>query len=61
MSWNDKRHELTIGERQGSYPEMLKTRNFRVVIVGDGAGLGLDNEKHSLNVRYDGSKIKVKF
>lgn len=61
MSWNDKRHELTIGERQGSYPEMLKTRNFRVVIVGDGAGLGLDNEKHSLDVRYDGSKIKVKF
>lgn len=60
MKWDDKRRELTICERQGRYPEMLKERNFRLAVVGGDVGLGLDNENSSVSVRYDGKKIKVK-
>ncbi|MDE6339427.1 MAG: DUF5110 domain-containing protein [Muribaculaceae bacterium] len=35
--WDDKNRKLTIGEREGSYPGMLKKRNFRVRIVGEDA------------------------
>lgn len=59
MKWDDKLRRLTICERQGSFPEMLKDRKFRLVLVGDGAGLGLDNENHSVSVKYDGRKIDV--
>lgn len=59
MTWNDKRRELTIHDRQGNFPEMLKDRVFRVVLVGEGAGLGLDNESAGTAVRYTGSAIKV--
>jgi len=59
MTWNDKRRELTIHDRQGNFPEMLKDRVFRVILVGEGAGLGLDNESAGTEVRYTGSAIKV--
>ncbi|MBR2127715.1 MAG: DUF5110 domain-containing protein, partial [Bacteroidales bacterium] len=59
MTWNDKRRELTIHDRQGNFPEMLKDRVFRVILVGEGAGLGLDNESAGTEVRYNGSRIKV--
>lgn len=59
MKWDDKLRRLTICERQGSFPEMLKDRSFRLVLVGDGAGLGLDNENHTVSVKYDGRKVEV--
>jgi alpha-D-xyloside xylohydrolase len=34
FSWNDKTRELTIGERQGEYPGMLKNRRFSLVLPG---------------------------
>lgn len=60
MSWNDKRHELTVHAREGGFPEMIGKRCFRVVLVGENAGLGLDNEGYDVRVDYDGSEIKIK-
>ncbi len=58
--WNDKRHELTVHAREGGFPEMIGKRCFRVVLVGENAGLGLDNERYDVRVDYDGSEIKIK-
>ena len=35
LTWNDAAGTLTLGARAGDYPGMPKTREFRVVIVGD--------------------------
>ena len=60
MKWDDGSRKLTICGREGSYPEMLTNRIFRVVVVGDGMGLGLDNENYTVRVEYDGRQIDVK-
>jgi len=49
FSWDDRNRVLKIGERQGSYPGMLKTRVFRV-----NAG------KKTRAVKYSGSEVYVK-
>jgi alpha-D-xyloside xylohydrolase len=38
--YNDKRHELQIGDTKGDFPGRLKKRVFNVVLVGDGLGTG---------------------
>ena len=50
MTWNDKQRTLTIGDRQGSYPGMLQSRQFTVVFP-DGS---------SQTVSYDGKETVVK-
>ncbi len=40
--WNDAQHKLTIGQRQGTFPGMLESRTFRMVIVNQGKGKGLE-------------------
>ena len=49
FEWNDKTATLTIGERKGSYPGMLKTRKFTVALP-DGTMKTVD---------YDGQPVKV--
>ena len=48
--WNDRARTLTIGERQGSYPGMLATRQFTIVLP-DG---------QSQTVSYQGQETTVK-
>ncbi len=38
MRWNDARSELEIGQRQGSFDGMLRTRQFVLHKVRPGAG-----------------------
>ena len=52
MAWSDKDRQLTIHSRQGSYDGMLQNRNFRIVVVDNLKGLGLDNESYTVNVEY---------
>jgi alpha-D-xyloside xylohydrolase len=42
IKWNEAKHTLTFGDRQGEYPGMPKTRTFAIVWVGDGVGAGVD-------------------
>ena len=60
MHWDEARQELTIGEREGSFPGMLAKREFRIVWVGDGHGKGLQEGSPDRVVRYSGKQVIVK-
>ena len=49
LSWNDRTRTLTIGQRNGEYPGMLKTRQFTIVLP-DG---------RQQTVSYDGTRQEV--
>ena len=49
ISWDNASHQLTIGQRQGSFPGMLQQRQF-VVSLPDG---------NTQTVSYDGSAITI--
>jgi alpha-D-xyloside xylohydrolase len=58
--WNDRTGVLTIGARQGSYPGMIEKREFRIVLVGNGQGIGGEvTSKADKEINYDGTEIKV--
>lgn len=52
FTWNDAKKSLTINDRKGSFPGMLTTRKFDVVVVVAG-------EKHDKTVTYSGKKVVV--
>ncbi len=62
LHWDDKSRTLTIGDRTGSFPGMLKDRTFRIVLVRPAHGAGIepaaDPEK---SVAYDGRSQAVQF
>jgi alpha-D-xyloside xylohydrolase len=60
--WNDARRQLTLEERQGQFPGMLKSRTFRVVLVREGHGTGGEATATADRVvTYDGSRQVVSF
>ena len=40
FSWNDARGELTISERQGNFPELVREREYKVIFVSSRGRLG---------------------
>jgi alpha-D-xyloside xylohydrolase len=48
--WNDKSRTLTIDERKGEYPGMLKSRRFTVVLPNG----------NSQTIDYDGQQKQIK-
>jgi alpha-D-xyloside xylohydrolase len=61
MRWNDARKTLTIGDREGSFPGMAKNREFRIVLVGPGRGVGETVSSHANVVDYSGKAKEVTF
>lgn len=61
MNWDDDSRTLTIGERNGSFPGMVKSREFRVVVARKDQGNGTGEFKGDRVVHYDGSKAVVDF
>ena len=60
LSWDDARQVLTIGDRQGKFPGMLKNRTFHVVVVRDQHGTGiLPEDKPDRVVEYSGNKLSI--
>ena len=61
FSWNEEDGTLTIGDREGEFEGMMKSRRFRIHVVGDGSPSG-DTEaaRYDRTVRYKGKKITVK-
>ncbi len=59
--WNDKEKTVTIGKRQGEFPGMLKTRNFKLTLISsvipEGFPTAPTTEK---SVKYNGAEISVK-
>ena len=50
FQWNDSKKMLTIGDRQGNYPGMLKTRTFTIVMPNG----------QQKQVEYSGSKTEIR-
>lgn len=60
FTWDDSYKELTIDEREGSFPGMFSNRNFKIIIVNENKGNG-DNPPDTFDkeVKYSGNKITV--
>jgi alpha-D-xyloside xylohydrolase len=60
LRWNDAAGTLTIGKREGSFPGMLASRTFEVVLVSRGRSVGFSFEpKADRTVRYDGAALEL--
>lgn len=59
--WDNTQKTLTIGERKGDFPGMLKKRNFRIVLVDNQHGAG-DNlmKKADRSVSYTGKECRIR-
>lgn len=54
---NDTKKILTISEREGRFPGMLKERSFNIVLVQEGHGKGIEIcTSPDKTVRYNGKK-----
>jgi alpha-D-xyloside xylohydrolase len=61
FSYNESRHELTIGRRAGEFPGMVKTRTFNIRWMSAGAPAATDfNARPDRSVRYSGDAVVVK-
>jgi len=60
LNYSEATKTLTIGERQGSFENMLKTRVFNVVWVTKDKQVALDfGSKPATTVHYKGNKISI--
>ena len=61
IHWDDVTKTLTIGDRMGEFPGMLKERTFRVVIVGANHGSGIEpTAVPEEEVKYAGKHVAIK-
>ncbi len=60
IRYDDRTHTLTIGERKGSFPGMLKNRTFTIVPVTPGKPVPYNPDQAGKTVRYSGKALKVK-
>jgi alpha-D-xyloside xylohydrolase len=60
--WDDAHRPLTLEQRQGEFPGMLKTRTFQVVLVRDAHGtVGEATPAPDRVVTYDGTRQVLSF
>jgi alpha-D-xyloside xylohydrolase len=60
FDYDDQKHELTIGDRRGTFNGMLKTRTFNIVWVTRDNPVGFYPETTpDATVTYDGSRVVV--
>ena len=61
FTWDEAKRQLTIGERNGEFPGMLKERIVNVVLVSKAHGTGIEiADRFDKIVRYNGKEIKAK-
>jgi alpha-D-xyloside xylohydrolase len=60
INWNEAEKTLTIKDRKGDFPGMLKDRTFQVVWVSAKNGTGVEPAKQFQTVQYSGKEIKIK-
>lgn len=61
FNWDDSKKALTISERKGAFPGMLKERKFNITIVTEGRGVGYEKlDSFDKAVTYKGKRIVVK-
>ena len=61
LHWDDAARTLILGAREGSFPGMLETHIFNVVVVNEGKGVGVgDGAAQAHAVPYKGDRVVVK-
>ncbi len=60
VSYDNATRTLTIGDRKGEFPGMLKSRKFNVVLVSAENPVGYSREVKGQEVAYSGKKLQVK-
>jgi len=61
FSWQHETGSLTISKRRGTFPGILQTRTFRIVVVTPGHGTGIEFTSNSDKViQYSGEEMVVK-
>ena len=60
IHWDDASRTLTLGERKGAFPGMLKERTFTVIVVDPGHPSGFAPDASGTEVRYDGTEVTCK-
>jgi alpha-D-xyloside xylohydrolase len=56
--WDDDQKALTISDRKGEFPGMLKTRTFNIVLVSENKGIGVETtEESAKSIKYIGKKL----
>jgi len=62
IRWDDARHTLTIGEREGSFRGMLKERTFNGVFITKDKPAGFPaTPTPECSVKYNGKPVQIKF
>jgi alpha-D-xyloside xylohydrolase len=60
FSWDNAKRVLTVGKRNGSFPNMKSDRTFKVILIEKGSEWGLDSQsKNEITVTYNGRKTLV--
>ncbi len=60
--WDDASRQLTIGDRKGEFPGMLRDRQIDLVIVQKDRGIGLEfTEKPDKIIQYNGKGQLIQF
>jgi alpha-D-xyloside xylohydrolase len=60
ISWDDKASRLTLGDREGDFPELINNRQFNVVKVCVNKGVGVDITKQvDKVVDYNGEEVTI--
>ena len=52
FSWNEARGELTISEREGIFPELVKEREYKIIFISP-------RGRQAQTIRYQGQKTQV--
>ena len=60
FSWNEKRHSITISDRQGNYTGSLTKHIFNIVLVNENKGYGIATMSIGKKVSYTGTTMEVK-
>lgn len=59
--WDDKGKTLTINKRQGEFPGMLKNRTFKIILVKENHGTGVEiSDDPDKTVLYNGTEQTIK-
>ncbi|MDJ1433673.1 glycoside hydrolase family 31 protein [Halostagnicola sp. A-GB9-2] len=59
LEWDDAANEFSIGERDGTFPELVERRRFEAVVVTEGVGTGVETHEAHATISYDGSEASV--
>jgi alpha-D-xyloside xylohydrolase len=60
LRWDDAKQTLTIGDRKGEFPGMLKDRTFHVVFAAENHGVGVaPTDNPDKIVKYAGKEITI--